>query len=279
MIKKILHISLLLIIMLLFGACSKDLDVENRNDPDRESALNDPSDVRTIGISGFYNWFMANNSSISPRMAMWVMADQGTCSWANSAMYHLSSEPRIAFNNSVTYTYANIFETYYEDIYANLMMMNSVLEKLNGGMVITDELGQDDTEMVRAAAYFIQGLSLGYLGLVYDKAFIMKEYTDFTTVTFSPYMDLIEASIVSLDSVVKICSKPGVSFTLPANYINGSDYSDNELLELANSFAARFLVYAPRNKSENDQIDWGVKLCKFRNYQRPCSLYGWFELE
>ena len=254
--QKIIQISFFVALMFLFEACSKDLEVENKNDPDRETALSDPLDVRTIGISGFYNWFMANNSSISPRIAMWVMADQGTCSWANSGMYHLSSEPRVTFNNSVTYTYANIFETYYGDLYANLMMMNSVLEKLHEGMIIINDEGQDDTEMIRAASYFIQGLSLGYLGLVYDKAFIMKEYTDFNTVTTSPYMDVIEAAIVSLDSVVKICNKPGVSFILPVNYINGSEYSNDELEELANSFATRFLVYAPRNKAENDQIDW-----------------------
>jgi len=251
----------LVCLILFMASCSKDLDVENLNDPDKERALKNPEDVRSIALSGFYNWFMSNNSSISPRMSMWVMSDQGTCSWANSGMYHLSLEPREIFNNSVSYTYANIFETYWEELYANLIMMNSVLEKIDEGMVIEVE-GNDDTEMVRATAYFIQGLSLGYLGLVYDKAYIMKEFSDPNLTPTSSYMDVIDEAIISLDSVIQICSRPGVSFTLPNNYINGSDYTDSELIELANSFAARFLVYAPRNITNNNQIDWN----KIYNY-------------
>ncbi|OYT12517.1 MAG: hypothetical protein B6I19_09675 [Bacteroidetes bacterium 4572_114] len=208
---------------------------------------------------------MANNSSVSPRMAMWVMADQGTCSWANSGMYHLSSEPRVIFDNSVTYTYANTFETYYEDLYGNLFIMNSVLEQINNGMVITGTTGQDDTEMIKAAGYFIQGLSLGYLGLVYDKAFIVKVPDGNQNVTASPYMDVIEAAIVSLDSVIKICSRPSVSFHLPDNYINGSEYNEDELMQLANSFAARFLVLASRNKADNQQVDWNRVLTYANN--------------
>jgi len=255
MTRSILNIAILSFLLHATSSCTKDLEVENTNDPYIERALNNPEDLKSITLSGFYNWFTTTTSSISPAMAMWVMADQGTCSWANSGMYHLSSEPRQAFNNSVSYTYANIFETYYEDLYGNLVMMNSVLEKIYDGMVIDIE-GNDETEMVRATAYFIQGLSLGYLGLVYDKAFIMKEYSDPNLTPTSPYMEVIAAAIASLDSVVVICNRPEVTFALPDNYINGTVYSDAELVKLANSFAARLLVYAPRNKAENDQIDW-----------------------
>lgn len=253
--KHIINILFLTILMVFSFSCSKDLDVENMNDPDKERALKNPEDVKSIALSGFYNWFMSNNSSISPRMAMWVMADQGTCSWANSGMYHLSSEPRQVFSNSVTYTYAYIFETYWEELYGNMVMMNNVLEKIYDGMDMTIE-GTDETAMIKATAYFIQGISLGYLGLVYDQAYIMQPYSDAATVPLSPYMDVVEAAISALDSVVEICNSPGVSFSLPDNYINGSVYSDVELSELANSFAARFLVHAPRNKTENDMIDW-----------------------
>ncbi len=253
--KTTIYISLISLMLLFSASCTKDLDIENLNDPDKERALKNPEDVKSIALSGFYNWFMSNNSSISPRMAMWVMADQGTCSWGNSGMYHLSSEPRQVFSNSVSYTYAYIFEAYWEELYGNLVMMNNVLEKIYDGMEINIE-GTDETEMVKASAYFIQGLSLGYLGLVYDQAYIMKQYSNPNTETLSPYMDVIEAAIVSLDSVVVICNRPGVSFTLPDNYINGSLYSDVELVKMAKSFAARLLVYAPRNATENEQIDW-----------------------
>jgi len=255
-IKSILPVVLMMLLIVFTQSCTKELDVENLNDPDSERALENPEDVRSLALSGFYNWFMTNNSSISPRMAMWVMADQGTCSWANSGMYHLSSEPRMPFNNSVTYTYAHTFENYYEELYGNLFIMNSVLNVLDDGMQIINTTGQDETQMVRAISYLIQGLSLGYIGLVYDKAFIVKEPEGYENIPFSPYMDVIEAAVVSLDSVIAICNRPEVSFELPDNYINGEVYDKNDIKELANSFAARFLIYAPRNKAENAQTDW-----------------------
>jgi hypothetical protein len=248
---------------LFISSCAKDLDVENLNDPDKERALKNPEDVYSISLSGFYNWFMTNNSSISPRMSMWVAADQGTCSWANSGMYHLSMEPRQPFNNSVSYTYAHIYEEYWKELYGNLIMMNSVLEKIEEGMEIVIQ-DVDETQKVRAISYLIQGLSLGYLGLVYDKAFIMKEFSDPATANLSPYRDVVNAAIVSLDSVITICNRPNVSFTLPDNYINGSEYSSNEIAQLASSFAARFLLLVPRTKAENSQTDWN-KVLEYAN--------------
>ena len=267
--KRKIKISLIYVFLVLTGvftqSCTKDLDVKNMNDPDRERALENPEDVRTLAMSGFYNWFMTNNSSISPRMAMWVMADQGTCSWANSGMYHLSSEPRMPFNNSVTYTYAHTFENYYEELYGNLFIMNNVLDVVENGMQIINSTGEDETQMIRAISYLIQGFSLGYLGLVYDKAFIVKSSEGYENIPTSPYMDVIQSAIVSLDSVIAICSRPSVSFTLPDSYINGSEYSNEEIRQLASSFAARFLIYAPRNKAGNAQTDWNKVLTYANN--------------
>lgn len=45
----------LIFILLLFAgsSCHKDLDVEYLNKPDKEKALSNPEDVRSIGLSGF----------------------------------------------------------------------------------------------------------------------------------------------------------------------------------------------------------------------------------
>ncbi len=253
--SKIIKINTILSIAFLglfLSSCHKDLEVEYTNLPDTDIALQNPEDVFNIAKSGFYNWYKTMNSSISPRMAMWVAADQGTCSWANSGMYHLSDEPRRAFNNDVSYTYANIFERYYSDMYATLSQMNDVLKKLDEGM----KLGYNgtDTKMVRSYCYLIQGMTLGYLGLVYDQAYIVTEHADAQSVPLSPYQTVIDSALVSLDKAIEIADHK--NFTIPSDWINGSEYSDEEIAALANSFAARFLVSMPRNKQENSQIDW-----------------------
>jgi hypothetical protein len=249
---KIIYIFLL---TLFFSACS-DLEVEYLNNPDRNKSLSDSYTVFNIAKGSIFNWYMNNTSSLSPRMALWVASDQGTCSWANSGMLDFSIEPRSAFNNHPSYTYANVFENYWENTYSNLSQVNDVLNVLEGGMKIG--VNGEDTEMVRAISYYIQGLSLGYIGLTYDKAYIMLADTDPITVQKSNYPEVIEASVNSLNKAIEICHAN--QFVVPADWFNGSSYTNEELEALAHSYIARFMVQSSRTKAENDALNWATVL-------------------
>lgn len=266
---KIKHILLFTIPFFLLQSCA-DLDVEYKNLPDYEKAMSNPEDVYNISKSGFYNWFMINTSSISPRMAMWVTADNGTCSWANSGMLDLSSEPRRAFNNDVTYTYAQMYENYYEDMYSNLSQANEVLGVLESGMQFGDD--GDDTPMIEANSYFVQGLSLGYLALVYDQSYITTQYTDLLAVELSPYQTVMDSAIQALRQCVEVADNN--SFSIPMDWFGGESYSNEELSSLAHSFIARFMVQTPRNSMENDNVDWEQVLYHAQNgINKPLQPY------
>ncbi len=267
---KIISIKTILILstILSWQACA-NLDVDYLNLPDYDKAMSNSSDVQNIAQSAFYNWYMANTSSLSPRMAMWVAADQGTCSWANSGMLDLSSEPRQAFNNDVTYTYAYINEDYYQNLYSTLSQVNDVLKAMQQGMQFND--GKDDAR-VQANCYFVQGICLGYLGLVYDKGFIMNEETNLDNVSLSSYQDMLSAANSSLTKAIKIADNN--SFTIPADWFGGDTYSNTELSQLAHSFAARFLVYAARNADQNEQTNWQSVLDHtIAGIQKPLAPY------
>jgi len=257
--KKLKNIIILLPFLFvgLFSAC-QDLDIVYDNFPDMEKALSNPDDVLNIAKGGFYGLYMANTSSLSPRMSMWTMADQGTCSWANSGMLDLSSEPRMPFDNDVSYTYASIFEAYYADLYSTLSQMNDVLKVLDEGMEI-GELDRDSvgeyTPMVRAMSHFIQGASLGYLALTYDQAFIITENTaDVNLVEASPYTEVMDTAIVCLEKAIAIAEEE--TFTIEDDWVNGFEYTSDELAQLAHSYIARFLVQLSRNASQNEAVDW-----------------------
>ncbi len=259
------------IALLGVSSCSKDLNVPYLNKPDREKALSNPDDVFNIAKSSFYNWYMAISSSLSPRMGMWVAADQGTCSWANSGMYDLSKEPRIPFNNTTSYTYAYVFERFYQDMYSTLSQTNDVLYAVVHDSMPMGNNGED-TQMVKAFSYFIQGATQGYLSMVYDKVYVINENTNLETLKTSTYQEGTAAAVASLDKCIAICSKN--NFTVPSDWINGHTYTNTELAELASSFAARFLVYMPRNKKENDQTDWS-KVLQYANngIKKPLEVY------
>ena len=254
--KNILYIAIIVIIG--FTSCTKDLDVEYLNKPNTQKVLNSPDGVYALTQGLYHNWFMAMNSSWSPRMGMWITSDQGTCSWANSGMYDLSKQPRIPFINTTSYTYAYVFEDYYKLMYGTLTTANDILTVIENGMEIKTYVGDkiaDSTELVKAFSYFIQGATLGYLGLVYNESFIVTENTiDPEFIATSPYKDVVDTAIVMLNKSIEICNNN--DFTVPSGWINGATYSSDDLAKLANSMAARLLVAWPRNAVENDQIEW-----------------------
>ncbi len=258
--KKIYLAALLIV---LFTGCTKKLEVENQTNPDIEDVYSDPAGVYGVASSLYYNWYInAQTHSWSPQMAMMTMADQGTSSWLNSGMFDLSSEPRLPFDNSESYRYSNIFEHYWEKLYAVLNSSNDVLKVIQNGMEIGDidaSGAGKDTKMVEAMAYYIQGLSLGYLALNYDNAFIITdEVTDPADVTLSTYKEVAAAAIKSLQKCANLAQNN--SFIIPSDWINGKDYANNELAKQAYSYMARIMVYNSRNAADNAAVDWSTVL-------------------
>jgi hypothetical protein len=119
------------------------------------------------------------------------------------------------------------------------------------------------TPLVNAVAYFTQGLSLGYLGLLYDQGFIITHETDLTQeIEASSYSDMVAAAIASLDKCIEISNSS--SFTVPSSWLPGEPWTSAEFAELASSYAARFMVFAARNKDEDNATDWN----KVYNYAK-----------
>lgn len=243
----------------LVSGC-ESLEVKNLNDPDFATAFSKPSDVKGVAGGLINTWFQYSQEYDGPALALWVGADAGTCSHGNAAMWHFSMEPRRAWDNTPAYGNAVVNENFYKAMYSLLSSSNEILDKVVGeGMVITADDGSDETPMVKAMAYLGQGLALGYVGLFYDKGFVVTEETDLTTeIPVAPYTELMTAAIASLDKCISTCSS--ADFTLPGPWIPGMTYTEVEIGQIANSMAARFLSYAPRNKAENDAVDWGKVL-------------------
>ncbi len=252
--KKI-NIVLLLSAFLVFSGCV-DLEVENFNNPDFASAVSTPSDVRGITSGLIRTWYMTTQDYDGPALGFWVAADAGTCSWGNAGMRVLSTEPRLVFNNNPTYEDVQITENIYNGMNSLLSQANDVLIKLEleGMEIITG--GTNETNMVKAVAYFAQGLALGYTGLTYDQGFIVTHETNIEEgVEVSSYSELIDAAIVSLEKAIQLSNTN--NFTLPATWIpHGVAFTNANFAKLASSFAARILAYSPRNKAQNDALNW-----------------------
>ena len=243
----------------LFTSC-ESLEVENLNDPDFETAFSNPSDVKGVAGSLINGWYQTVQEYDGIALGLWVAADAGTCSWGNAGMRDLSYEPRIAWDNTAAYSNANVTETTYKRLYAGLASANEVLAKVVvGDMVIETEDGTNETPMVAAVSHLAQGLNLGYIGLFYDKGYITTENTDLTqTLEVYPWNQVIDTAVMCLDKCIAICASN--TFTLPDNWVPGIAMTNVRVAELANTVAGLLLSYSPRNKAQNDAVDWGKVL-------------------
>jgi starch-binding outer membrane protein, SusD/RagB family len=249
--KALKYIMILFFTTFTFIAC-EDLVVENLNDPDFDTAFSNPNDIKGVAGGLINRWFMTTQVVESPSMALWVHADAGTCSWGNFGMRVFGNEPRLEFDNKPSYADALITEDYYNNLYSILSQANDVLKQ-----TVTNGVEMEDgsTDLVKAVGYLAQGLSLGYIGLLYDKAFIVTHETDLTVnPEASPYKDVIQAAVASLDKAIQISK--GANFVIPSSWLPGEPWSSAEFAQLASSYAARLLVYSARNKADDTATDW-----------------------
>ena len=79
-----------------------------------------------------------------------------------------------------------------------------------------------------------------------------------STPTFHPYPEVIAASIEQLDEAARVASTQ--SFSIPLSSWLYQDMTSTEVAQLANSFSARILVAAARNRAERDGLDWNEVL-------------------
>lgn len=248
--KKIIYLLISLLVVFAFSAC-EDLEVENVNQPTFDET-NVPSQVNGV-VGGLFNrWYMTATAYNGPGLAFWTTADAGTCSWGNVGMRDLSSEPRVTFNNTPSYPNVVLTENYYKGIYGALSSANDALLAIrNRG---TQEI--DEMERAQAVAYLMQGITLGSIGLMYDKGFVITDYTDLTgTITPVAYDEVIDSAVACLDRAIAICESS--TFTIPQAWLPTTiTYTQDHIGKLANTMAARFLTYKSRNAAQNTANNW-----------------------
>ena len=249
--KSLRYILVVLITVTTMTAC-EDLVVNNLNDPDFDTAFSNPNDIKGVTGGLINRWFQINQEYDGPGLALWVAVGWWNLFMGNAGMRDFGNEPRKEFDNKPSYSNAVITEDYYNTLFSVLSQSNDVLaQTINNGVTMED----GSTDLVNAVAYFTQAMSLGYLGLIYDKAFIVTHETDLSVeIETSPYQDVLAAAIASLDKCIEICNSS--SFTVPSEWLPGEPWSSAEFGKLASSYAARFLVFGARNKTEDEATDW-----------------------
>lgn len=237
-----------------FSAGCQDLTVTNPNAPDRERATRQPTAAESFIATSFRTWWPVSGHDDYPAWAFSTSAREVTSGFADFGQLEVSAEPRSAWNNSSVSNRSLVNEGPWYGLYRTISSVTDALISIDSGLVIRDAA---NTARAQAVGKFVQGISHGQLGLYFDKAFIVDEKLALDTITtpeFHPYPALIGASITQLDAAITIAKAN--TFTLPVDSWLFQAMTSDDFVKLANSFAARFLAYAPRTRAERAAVDW-----------------------
>lgn len=244
--------------MLLIVSCtdfSTDLDVENLENPNDKILTSDPVALTATAGSIIQNWFLTVHDTDGPGMALITMSDAVTMSYGNFGMRDLSSEPRVAFNNSSSYSNQAITSKYFNSLYSVLSDSNTLALAVKNGTEF------ENTKQIEMTAKLGQALSIGYLALVFDKVWLSDENGPVGD-DASDYKTAMTFALTKLDEAIAIANANNISF--PEAWLPGGGGDAVKLKQFINSMGARMLVGNVRNSAQKAAIDW-TKVLAYAN--------------
>lgn len=245
-----------MVVMFLSTTACKDLDTENLNNPDRQKVLASGTDLLAILNGGFVAWFQGIHQA-HPAIALGVTSDAFGVSWGNFGGRRMGEEPRRAYNNrqAEAADYKQFIEDPWFGALSGISTANDILLALDGGTTIDN--GGDQDKMVRASAYMLRGLGVGYLGLLFDKSYRVLESDDIAEkLEFVDYTGMIQPAVDDLMQAETLAASAGDGFSM--QFFNGLSLTKEQFIQVANSYAARFLASWPRTEAEAAGIDWNA---------------------
>lgn len=201
--------------------------------------------------SGNLNSALFNlNDGYNFGFGMGTLADQTTVTNRVQEWWDFAKEPRVQLNNSQSYSGVTHFSRPYDVFYKVNLNANIILEAFEKGEKGIDAKKVDRTTEIKAIAYLLKGMSLGYLGAIYDRGLIANKNEGAlgAKTLQNSYKELIEASAGFFDLAIATAAT-APSITLSDFYINVK-LDKPGFIQFANSMAARVLASMPRDKAE-----------------------------
>ena len=249
---QILTLSLITGILIISGC-----DLGNTTNPriiELETDCINTVDCEALISIGF---FSALQAMVSPHGAhMNLMADQSTSTNHFLNFYEFADEPRLKIDNRPTFASREIFTEIYDGLNVSVEFANNVLKS-------QANIDPQFKDKFLAQTYFMRGLARGYLGLIFDRGYLLDE-NNFDTITeddldevIVSYEVLIEASIDDFDRALNIISNSSQSnIMLSAIPDDENSWGQTIFVDFINSFAARVLAGKARTFEEAEQLDW-----------------------
>ena len=252
----------------VIAACDNPLQVENRNNPDRERVLAKPADVEALAGSQFQQIIFGTLGQISrTHTGMLTAAFENASGLANNGLGPRSFIPRQPIGNGR----GNAYQTdNFNDFRIHSAVARTAADILARAKGEGFSLGttQANENRLRAWTHFIHGLALGNLSLVYDSAGVPQPTDGPTDIPpLQGYPQVNAAALEALDSALHYASMSAMS-NLPGGWLTGPDgaaVTPAEFRRVIRSYKARFRASVARNPTERAAVDWAAVIADATN--------------
>jgi hypothetical protein len=263
-----------LVALLGMAACSEPLLVENENQPERDRALSRPPDVETFiansyatinngTIGGVNSTGGSINDVLQPGLL--VMGLESFSGNANFDMNVRGGVPRGMVDNSRGNSGQDIHLRDWTVLHRAARSAAIGLSRINAGIAFGSRARD---ERNKSFAWFVMGLGVGNLALVYDSVSQIKwddppTQTAFPLLHYSAAMTLALEYLDSAIAVAQAAPAAADGFPLPATWLNGATggfaggtVSRDDFVRFIRSYKARFRASVARDPAERGAVDW-----------------------
>lgn len=258
-----------LLALLGAAACREPLLVENENQPERERALSRPPDVETF-IANSYNTINnatlgGSNDGLQPGML--VMGLESFSGNANFDMNVRGGVPRGMVDNSRGNSGQDIHLRDWTVLHRAARSAAIGLSRVNAGVAFGSP---PRDQRNKSFAWFVMGLGVGNLALVYDSVSEIRwdDPADQATFPLLHYSAAMTLALQYLDSAIAVAQATPAGadgFPLPATWLNGATggfaggtVSRDDFVRFIRSYKARFRASVARDPTERAAVDWAA---------------------
>lgn len=239
-----------LILVWLVVAC-KPIDFDNPMTLTNEEATQTVLDLGYKLTSSSVQTFFQNSTGATG-IHLSIYADQTTNTTNASARVDFSQEPRLRLTNNVSYRgYSAALEEPYSGFYQANLDATLALDIIENQEISIFVNGEDRTVDCQVGAYFVKGVSQGYLGVIFDRGIIVDEADESTRGFPNSYSELIENGINWLDKAISLAESHQ---NLKFDFLSGVSISREDFIRLANSLGARILSSVARDHTEAQNL-------------------------
>ena len=239
------------------SACDQNLGVENLSDPDIARVFATGQSIESTIGAGYQTVHNAiSNQNNQPGVEVFGLESYSALN--NFNLGTRSAIPRLPINNVIGAP--SIFSEY-TALSKEARLIVNAMDALSDLIKSGKTIGSTGKDLrARSFGFFVAGVSLGWLGMIYDSAGIVSPGMPHDLIPpLSGSQDVGKAAIALLDSALAIANDPAAAsgFPLEAAWTStATGFSLDQYKRFVRSYRARIRANITRTPAQAAAVDW-----------------------